>query len=399
MASIQLLVLDTTRKGGAGVYSDGIAARLAARGHRVTVICHEASPEVERTCEVALVPRIASEREYGLWRFAAYLQVRDYRKHLARLNVPPADVVIGSAQPMVKPWLDRRRDLPLIYIPHSLVAPIEVATYPYVSRLQRWASVRAYEDLERWCLRRAFATVRFTNLACDAFRNHYGPRVAERQTVLPLPIDMPPTASSRAPGKPLRLITVGRLVESKNVAFVLRRLALLQDRDWIYEIVGDGEERRSLEELAKSLGLSNRVVFHGHQASVDRFYQQADLFVFPSRLENSPIVLLEAMSHSLPTLSFRPDGRRFVSANHEIVTHHESGLLADDDDDFARWLARFLDAPESFNVLGPAARDVVQSRNQWSHHVDALERLLLDAATNKIKAPATASPVTSFSDA
>ena len=137
MTSICILSLDATRRGGEGVYTAGLAVRLAQRGHRVTVLCQEASDEVQRHCEVKRLAKPKPDRDWGLWRLAAALQVRDYRRQLTTLRLEQSELVIGSAEPLLRAYYQTVTGVPLIYVPHSLVAPLEVASYPTVSSLQR----------------------------------------------------------------------------------------------------------------------------------------------------------------------------------------------------------------------------------------------------------------------
>ena len=48
MASIHILTLEARRSGGAATYSAELVRQLASRGHRVSLICHEAEPELEK---------------------------------------------------------------------------------------------------------------------------------------------------------------------------------------------------------------------------------------------------------------------------------------------------------------------------------------------------------------
>ena len=77
---------------------------------------------------------------------------------------------------------------------------------------------------------------------------YYGKSIKPRFVVLPIPVPIPNLPgdfdgmnSKRRPH--LRLLYVGRLVESKNVAWLLRCLNRLNHLSWTCDIVGDGEER------------------------------------------------------------------------------------------------------------------------------------------------------------
>ena len=85
-----------------------------------------------------------------------------------------------------------------------------------------------------------------------------------------------------------------------------------------------GAERRALEQLARAHGVE--ATFHGHVAdAVDRL-GTLDVFVLPSRAENFPIALLEAMSWALPSVATT------VGGIPEMIEAGESGLLVPPDD-------------------------------------------------------------------
>ena len=96
--------------------------------------------------------------------------------------------------------------------------------------------------------------------------------------------------------RPLRLVTVCRLVEKKGVAFALRAVAALKaakpDLDWRYSIIGDGPLLHALRLQAAELGVAERVEFHGAlpHAVVTQQLAQAHVFLLPKVGGKVPIV-------------------------------------------------------------------------------------------------------------
>src|SRR5262249_2054080 len=106
-----------------------------------------------------------------------------------------------------------------------------------------------------------------------------------------------------APGEPL-LGTVARLRAEKGLDLLLETFALVaKARAARLVVVGDGPEEAALRERARALGIDGRVVFPGPLAGGRGAYRALDLFLLPSRTEQMPIALLEAMGCGLPVVS------------------------------------------------------------------------------------------------
>jgi glycosyltransferase involved in cell wall biosynthesis len=99
-----------------------------------------------------------------------------------------------------------------------------------------------------------------------------------------------------------RLLAVGLLYEAKAYDVLLRAVATL---DVGLDIVGDGPLRGELEALAGSLGVADRVTFHGllPKPEVARLMREAELFVLASHYENNPCSLIEALASGLPVVA------------------------------------------------------------------------------------------------
>jgi glycosyltransferase involved in cell wall biosynthesis len=104
---------------------------------------------------------------------------------------------------------------------------------------------------------------------------------------------------SPEPGGKLELIFVGALVPRKACDLALRAAAPILRNDLArFTVVGDGRERNHLEQLAKSLGIENSVVFCGWlgHAEVLKRMRSADVFVFPTLRDNGAGVVFEALA-------------------------------------------------------------------------------------------------------
>ena len=376
MANIQILALDAARTGGAGVYTSKLIHALHNRGHNITLICHEAEDSVKKVAKVFEIPRPFTHFRLGMWRLSALIQIKHYRKYLKSLNLSEQSIVFASAQPMTWPYHTLYPNRALIYIPHSLVAPVELKSYEYGDKLQRVIAVATYEYLEKKCLKHAKTTIRFTETACLALRNYYGRSIAKNFSVLPMPIEVGPPNERNRQNQAIRLLSVGRLIKTKNLQFLLDLLSKKVDLDWHLDIVGTGDEKESLERFVLLNRLTEHITFHGHCDDVKPFYRSSDMFVFPSLLESFGLVLIEAMSQSLPSLSFRPDGVRFLTASDEFIVHNVSGLLAKDENDFEILLNAVLTRQIDLPVMGAAGRANIKLNHQWDSHIEKIEELV-----------------------
>lgn len=100
------------------------------------------------------------------------------------------------------------------------------------------------------------------------------------------------------PGQ-VRIISVCSLVKLKNIDINLRTLARLDKKiDWFYTIIGEGEERNSLENMANRLGIANRVLFTGYKPREEAIQEmkRSHIFTMVSAPETFGMAYLEAMA-------------------------------------------------------------------------------------------------------
>lgn len=122
------------------------------------------------------------------------------------------------------------------------------------------------------------------------------------------------------------VLNVGRIVEQKSLHHLLQAWAFIhtQAPDWKLVIVGDGNMRNTMEQLAVNLNIESSVLFEGAHFNVAPYYQKASLFVMSSMHEGLPVVLIEALSYGLPLISYDcPYGPA------DIIEHNVNGLLVE----------------------------------------------------------------------
>lgn len=118
------------------------------------------------------------------------------------------------------------------------------------------------------------------------------------------------------------IITVARLEKVKGIKYLIKALALLNDKYKLL-IIGNGTERENLKSLVKKLKLKNKVSFLGQvpNKKVPKYLSIADCFVLPSLKEGFGIVVLEAMASEVPVVATR------VGGIVDIIEHNRTGFL------------------------------------------------------------------------
>ena len=157
-----------------------------------------------------------------------------------------------------------------------------------------------------------------------------------RVEVIANPVDVSPLTagdSAAASGfwRPDRrhVLAIGRLDDGKAFHLLMRAFAdaLGARPEWDLVIMGEGPERHALEKLRGELGLDGRVHLPGRVSEPWAVGRAADMLVLSSRFEGFPNVILEAMAHGVPPVSFDcPIGPR------HILTHGKDGLLVPPED-------------------------------------------------------------------
>jgi len=212
--------------------------------------------------------------------------------------------------------------------------------------------------LNRMAARRASRLVATTSYTAREFCFLNGVDL-ERCIVIPLATDRNPRLVRRsAPETELKLLMVGRLSRAdhyKGVDTVLEAVRLGRDEGLTFglEIVGAGNDTERLENLARSLEIRDAVRFRGAlpDQEVQRAYDEAHVFVMPSKKEGFGIVFVEAMASGLPC----------IGANHggtpEVIEHLETGFLIEYGDaaQMVIYLRSLLESPDLYHALSRAA--------------------------------------------
>jgi glycosyltransferase involved in cell wall biosynthesis len=104
--------------------------------------------------------------------------------------------------------------------------------------------------------------------------------------------------------------TSSRLIEWKRIDLLVKAFYVFQQNKnkAFLVIVGDGNEKVGLQELVRSLGISEKVLFTGNVVNVEDYQFMMDVCVFPSTTEAFGLVAIECMQYGKPVLVMSDGG-------------------------------------------------------------------------------------------
>ncbi|MBF4562371.1 glycosyltransferase [Microbacterium sp. VKM Ac-2870] len=350
---------------GAARFAERLAAGLAGRGHDVHVMTPSVKHSVHGTFRETIEgQQITVHRPPG-WRYAPHDWLRYVlpwmAKHYSRklLDEVPADVVHSQSHIVLGRALTRiarQRGIPVVATNHVMAENIlDFTTLPPL--LDKLVVKLAWADAKRtFDMSRAVTTP--TRKAAEFLED-----TIDIHGVIPIScgIDKRNYTPNLEPRAHSRVLFVGRLTTEKHVEVTLAAVAKLAPEipDITFDIVGGGDQRRSLEQVVQRLGLQDRVTFHGRveEDELRAAYTRADVFAIASIAELQSIATMEAMASGLPVV-----GADAVALPH-LVHDGENGYLFEPGnvDDLADKLRRVLTAsPEEYLRMQQASLDGVE---------------------------------------
>lgn len=225
-----------------------------------------------------------------------------------------------------------------------------------IFRLMYWCVV--------WC---SHTTITVSHTLADQLHLPFGNR---KLTCVPLAITPPhyherKTAqdvlreTSSAPAHGIWLGTVAELHPVKNHRVIIEALPqlLTKNNSLHYIVVGDGQEKVGLEELATELGVLSHVHFTGHIDEAGRYMKAFDLFILPSLSEAAGYVLHEAGHADVPIIASH------VGGIPELIFAGRTGALADPKDKttWVATIASFIETPATFYTQSDTLHSALDS--------------------------------------
>ena len=197
-------------------------------------------------------------------------------------------------------------------------------------------------------------------------------------------------ADRRALGLPdgVMLLSVSRLLPSeryKNIRAAITSLPAVLEKvpEAFFVVVGEGEDRKALRELADSSGLSSKVIFPGAVPDevLPSYYEACDIFLLPSVGEGFGVVFLEAMYHGKPCIGAKACGIP------EVVQDGVTGLLVDPSDlpsSLPQAMLRLLTNQGLRKCMGERGQEEFERNFSFVHFRERLRQILCEASASRL---------------
>jgi glycosyltransferase involved in cell wall biosynthesis len=346
--------------GGAGNASAHIASRFAYMGHEIAVV----------TSRFGKLPHLEQHQNLTLYRVPSLRRKQDRSNPFEQLVfLLSASIWTLGMVPRFKP----NATLAFFGVPSGAIAWLlrKVFGVPYIISL-RGGDVPGFRpyDFQRYhkilapflrLIWKDASTVIANSSGLRALASGFDARF--EIPIIPNGVDLQEYATEVRAWSPPRLLSVGRLVHQKGLDLAMRALAELKELEWEWCIAGDGPQINVLRTLANELGIQDRISFPGWRSHAElvECYKGSNLFLFPSRHEGMPNVVLEAMASGLPIIASR------IAGNEDLVVDGETGLLFPSEDVASLRVAlrKLLTDSSQRQVMGNASRRRVEALYSW----------------------------------
>ncbi|MFX0137091.1 MAG: glycosyltransferase family 4 protein [Candidatus Hodarchaeota archaeon] len=180
----------------------------------------------------------------------------------------------------------------------------------------------------------------------------------------------------------ISLLSVARLVEKKGLKYIIKAMPMIIKRHNVaLNIIGKGPKKGILINLAKKIGVENKVNFIGTVSDNDliNLYKTSSIFVLPcvytknGDVDGIPVAIMEAMAMGLPVISTS------VSGIPEIIDNYQNGILVKPKNplELSKAVIHLLDNPKLCKKYGENGRLKIQNKFNIINNVSSLKRFFM----------------------
>ena len=173
--------------------------------------------------------------------------------------------------------------------------------------------------------------------------------------------------------------TIANFYKTKGLEYLIESIRIIKDelRVTSYElrviIIGEGEERKNLEDLISQLNLKSHVFLVGNIKNAAEFLPAFDIYVSSSVKEGFPYSILEAMSAGLPIVATK------VGGVPEMISDGENGLLAEpaNPEELAKRIKILVEDKNLRKILGEQAKKNIDEKFRIEKMIEKIKEVYL----------------------
>lgn len=326
------------------MYTDsvGIGGAEISLGHLVATVSSDIQITIAGVSSI-VVKAIASRRPQASQVILPNQKPLAFLNHLQTFSRLQPDIIHCN---LCTPWACATALSAALFLPHVRI--VRVDQLP-LRTTDAWALWRT-----RFLSLRVDAHVAVGKASAQRMEDFYA---LGRDSVISIPNGVPDRpellgSSLANPEAYLTVGSIGRLDAMKAHDILIQAIAQVEGTQAV--ILGDGEQRLTLERLAANLGVSDRVQFLGWLDDPRSYLPKFDVVAMPSRSEGFPLAMVEAMLAARPVIATR------VGSMPEAILNGETGILIEKNDvtGLANALCQLRDDPVQRTQLGKQAREL-----------------------------------------
>lgn len=325
--------------GGGGRVAAGVAEKLAARGHEVLFLTGSVGglpreevrrgvrvvrvPAPRRAADTCSIPEMAAYVLWALW--PGWQMIRRERPDVLHVHFAVPTGAVG--------WtLSLLTGVPYLLTAHLGDVPGGVPEQ--TGNIFRWI-----KPLTQPIWRRAAGVTAVSGFVASLAEAAYG----RRPEIIHNGIEFTPSEIVPRSEGPVRFLYAGRISVQKNLLLALQGFALVEQKDWKFDIVGDGPLRAEAEQFCVRYQILDQVTFHGwlEADALARLRRSSHVLVLPSRQEGLPMAAVEALADGLALVGSDIPGLA------DVVVDESNGVLCRQEPEaFASAFSRLIGNPD-----------------------------------------------------